>query len=95
MANFITQTEIQAKASIVFDEAELRALDALTGYGADSFLKMFYKHLGEAYMKPHETGLRSLFTTLNGPVHTALQNVDALRKIISESPKKPRIRVVG
>jgi hypothetical protein len=43
---------------------EARALDALTGYGTDAFLDAFYKSMGEAYLRPHEAGLRSLFAGL-------------------------------
>lgn len=39
---------------------EVRALDALVGYGDDAFVKVFYEHLGKHYMQPHEAGLKSV-----------------------------------
>lgn len=46
---------------LTLNESEARALDALAGYGVDSFLKVFYANMGKAYLLPHEAGLRSLF----------------------------------
>ena len=54
-------TTIDVKAVLELNEQELRALDALRGYGIDAFLKVFYQHLGRHYLEPHEAGLRSLF----------------------------------
>lgn len=51
--------KVEARAELVLDEVELRALDALAGYGADSFIAAFYKVMGEHYLRPHEAGLRS------------------------------------
>lgn len=62
-------TEIMLRLSMV----EAAALDALVGYGADSFLKVFYEHLGQHYLKPYEVGLRSLFDSVrNGDASVAL-----------------------
>ena len=80
MAEFRTRTHIEARAQIEFGELELRALEAMTGYGADAFLKVFYDKLGHHYMQPHEAGLRSLFKTIGPPVGEALRQVDEARK---------------
>jgi hypothetical protein len=82
MADFKTTTHIEATATITFGESELRALDAMTGYGIDSFLKVFYDKLGKGYMTPHEKGLRNLFLTIANPVGQALGQVDECRKIL-------------
>ncbi|MCX5478486.1 hypothetical protein OSH08_05690 [Kaistia geumhonensis] len=58
----------------------MRALDALVGYGVDAFLKVFYEKLGEAYMRPHEAGLRSLFKAIGRDVGPALMDVDQAQK---------------
>lgn len=50
---------VEVSATITLNLVELRALDALTGYGVDKLLAHFYKHMGEAYLKPYEHGLRS------------------------------------
>lgn len=88
MAEYKTTTKIEATATISFNEIELRALDAMTGYGIKSFLKVFYAELGEAYMQPHEAGLISLFETINPPVHRALSQVDTVRRILREAASK-------
>lgn len=82
MADFKTTTIVRAQATIIFNEIELRALEAMTGYGIDAFLKVFYAKFGKAYMTPHEEGLRSLFKTINPPVDKALNNVDKAREIL-------------
>ncbi|CDN60000.1 hypothetical protein I35_1477 [Burkholderia cenocepacia H111] len=63
-----------------FGESELRALDALTCYGIDSFLEVFYAKLGKAYLQPHEAGLRELFSSINTQVPTILRRADAARE---------------
>lgn len=50
--------------TISLTETEARALDALAGYSIESFLQVFYHGMGEAYLKPHEEGLRSLFKAI-------------------------------
>ena len=52
---------VTVEAVLTLNHDELGALDALVGYGVEPFLKLFYKHMGEAYLKPHEAGLRSFF----------------------------------
>lgn len=71
-------------ATISLDESQLRALDALAGYGTDEFLKVFYKEMGESYLKPHEKGLRSLFATIRKDVPPALSDVDTARQVLAD-----------
>lgn len=78
---------VALEATISLSEGELRAIDALAGYGTDAFLKVFYEKMGEHYMKPHEGGLRSLFETINREGKTLLYKVDEARKVIKETPK--------
>lgn len=58
---YTIKTKVSFTVSIELEEGEVRALDALAGYGADAFLKVFYKHLGMHYMKPFDKDLRLLF----------------------------------
>lgn len=60
MAKIISKPTIEVKFWVELTGEEAGALDALFGYDLNSFLKVFYKELGEAYLKPHEAGLRSL-----------------------------------
>jgi hypothetical protein len=58
--------EVNTIVVLELSEDEVGALDALAGYGTDSFLKVFYANLGEAYMKPYENGIRKLFKSIEG-----------------------------
>jgi hypothetical protein len=74
MARIEGRPTISSTVVIALTEEEAGALDALAGYGSDAFLKAFYVHMGEAYLKPYEKGLRSLFDAVrNGPC--SVQNV--------------------
>jgi len=66
MAQLEGRAELRALIVIVLSEEEAGALDALAGYGTDAFLEMFYEKLGKAYLKPYESGLRSLFDSVHG-----------------------------
>jgi hypothetical protein len=57
---------VQTVATISLNDQELAALDALVGYGLDSFLKVFYEKLGRSYLEPFEPGLRSFFEAVGG-----------------------------
>lgn len=65
-------------------ESEARAFDALVGYGHKEFLKVFYEHLGRAYMEPHELGLVSLFESVRGKIPQHLSRIDETRKKFQE-----------
>jgi hypothetical protein len=93
MADFSTKTEVHTSAVIKFTEAELRALDALIGYGVDPFLKVFYEKLGKAYMQPHEQGLRKLFKTLRQPVGKAIHDVDEARRVLTRAAESEGVQL--
>lgn len=73
------KTVIDFTVKFELSEMEVRALDALAGYGADAFLKVFYKHLGVAYMKPFDKDLRQLFLKIQ-ELRPAIHNIDEARK---------------
>ena len=64
MAKICGRPAVVLTATVEMTKHELCALEALAGYGTDTFLKIFYKHLGKAYLEPHEQGLRSLFESV-------------------------------
>lgn len=71
MAKITQQPTVTVEATFTVNEAELRALDALAGYGDDAFIKMFYESLGKSYMQPHEAGLREFLKSIRdiaGPI---------------------------
>jgi hypothetical protein len=73
-------------ATLTLSEIELRVLDAMAGYGAEEFLKGFYKHLGKAYMEPHEAGVRKLFESIKASVPAQLERVDEARRALRMRP---------
>lgn len=79
MAKISPRATLDVRAQMDFSERELRALEALAGYGADSFLDVFYEKLGKAYMQPHEAGLRELFESIRSHVPLILDRADAAR----------------
>jgi hypothetical protein len=75
-------TNVKIVATIELTEGDLRALEALAGYGDDAFLKAFYVKLGMHYMKPFERDLRGLFARIRSTVPKALQAVLAAREAL-------------
>jgi len=65
-------------------EDEARALDALVGYGDDSFIEAFKEKLGKSYLEGHETGLRSFFQSIRTFVPPLLEKAKRARKIFNE-----------
>jgi hypothetical protein len=80
MSDVKINTTVEITATLNLTEGELRALDALAGYGADAFLKAFYVKLGQHYMKPFERDLRGLFDRINKDVNPALRGIQEARK---------------
>lgn len=80
MRRLIQAPHVETRATIELSEMEMRALDALIGYGIQPFLDVFYKNLGKHYMQPCEAGLRSLFKTLGSEIPSVLRRADAARE---------------
>jgi hypothetical protein len=72
-------------AGFKLSEVEMRALDALTGYGDDAFIKVFKTQLGAHYMRDHEAGLRSFFATVRREVLPALGDIDRARRDLADA----------
>ena len=81
MAKFLGRPKITMNASFTVDEEELRALDALAGYGDDAFIKHFYAKLGESYMRPHEAGLRKFLCSIREQVPSHLAVLKRAREV--------------
>lgn len=84
MAKITQQPTVTVEATFTVNEAELRALDALAGYGDDAFIKMFYKDLGTTYMKPHEAGLREFLTSIRSIAGGIINRTDNARKAFNK-----------
>lgn len=87
MAQITEHPKLDLQLRFCVNESEARALDALAGYGEDAFVKAFYSHLGAAYMRQHEAGLRSLLASIREFVPPALGRIDRARKEFDPRPK--------
>lgn len=87
MARIEGRPKIDLEVALIINESEARALDALVGYGTDSFLKAFYEKLGEAYMKQHESGLRSFFAAVKENIPFLLAKLDESKSVFIGKPK--------
>ncbi len=76
---------ITFSSTITLTEVEIRALDALVGYGDDAFLKVFKEKLGESYIRDHEAGLRSFFATVGKQVLPALEDIKQARRDLHDA----------
>ena len=82
MSGIKINTSVNITASVELTEGQLRALDALAGYGPDNFFKAFYVKLGKAYMQPFERDMRELFTLIRSQVPQALAGIEEARKAL-------------
>lgn len=85
MVKISNRTRIHFTVTMQLDEDQARALDAMIGYGFNTFLATFYKHLGKGYLEPHEAGLRRVFDAIGEQVSPELYRIDKARKILQSS----------
>lgn len=83
MANLQTNPVVNITITLKLEEEEARALKALTEYGEDRFIEIFYAHLGKYALEPHEAGLRSLFQSVNAILPKLLKQADQARGIFT------------
>ena len=83
--------QITFGGKLTLNETELRALEALVGYGTKEFLEVFYKNLGSHYLKPHEEGVISLFKTIKEQVRPQIHAIDKARKSMHEVMKEKTV----
>lgn len=84
MAEFGTKIEVRPTIWFKVTEVELRALDALAGYGFDPFMKVFKEHLGSHYMEGNEKGLASFFDAVRQNASRLLVRMEAARESVKE-----------
>lgn len=81
LQNLTARVTVEAVLTLNLDE--LRALEALVGYGIDPLIKHFYQHMGESYLKPYEHGLRS-FLQAAAKASTGIAAADEAQKALDE-----------
>lgn len=77
-----TTLSVNFQSVLHLTEPEIRALDALVGYGIEPFIKAFYEKLGESYMRDHVGGLRTLFESIEIQVRPELARVDQVKALL-------------
>lgn len=82
-AELKSSIELQAKFTIELTEIEAKALNEMTKYGIEAFLKGYKKCLGSHYIAPHERGLRDLFVTIGSTLPREIKKLDDIKKAIS------------
>lgn len=83
MENKVKSTSsVVSNFTISLTEGEAAALNAIAIYGADEFLRVFYTHLGKAYLEPYEKDMRSLFLVLKGELSPHLSKAKKAREIL-------------
>lgn len=87
MAKITAVPKLGINIQFQVDESEARALEALSGYGDDAFIKNFYEFLGRYYMEPHEQGLRSFLKSIREQVSSPLSRMDEARKFLNDGGK--------
>lgn len=86
MAVIEGRAQLTATITIALTEAEAGALDALAGYDIEAFIKTFYEKMGKAYLQPYESGLRSLFRSLQDGdcgVRAVIRRASEAREVFS------------
>ncbi|MNQ94366.1 hypothetical protein D3C85_1098820 [compost metagenome] len=84
MAQIIEQPTVTVSAKFTVTEGELRALDALVGYGDEAFIKMFYDKLGKSYLQPYEKDLREFLKSIRAIATPILSRADTARKAFNK-----------
>jgi hypothetical protein len=84
MASIAAKPRIELKVLIELTEDEVRALDALVGYGDDEFIKAFKENLGAYYMQHYEQGLRLFFKSIRTSIPLIIAKTDQARSIFEK-----------
>lgn len=83
----VSNVKVDVEIQFTLNEEEAQALVAIVGYGADSFLNVFYEKMGKAYLKPHEKGLRSLFEFVYAELPSKIHAAEKARLILKKEGK--------
>jgi hypothetical protein len=79
MAELHITTTVKFEVKATLTENETRALIAISLYGVDSFLKLFYEKMGQSELQPYENDFKELFTKI-GKLKEPIQNINEARK---------------
>ncbi len=82
------KVSINMEVNLKLTEIEVRALDALAGYGVKQFLETFYKQMGKTYLQPHEKGLIDLFEKIRKTCPKVIAETEISRTELGKVLKK-------
>lgn len=87
MEKIVGNAKAQVEFSIKFTltKGEAQALDAIVGYGVEPFLKVFYEHMGKAYLQPHEKEMRKLFERVKSDLPKEIYKIEKAQQAIEEA----------
>jgi hypothetical protein len=83
MAKLMSTPRIELNVQLELTAHEAEALHALTLYGTDEFLTVFYENLGRSYLSPHECGLRILFKNVREIMPNIIKRYNDARSVLS------------
>lgn len=76
----LNKVTVHYKCTLQLTEDEMRALDAVTGYGFQPFLKVFYEKMGRHYLQPYEKALQEFFAKVRTEGVPQLRAIDSARR---------------
>lgn len=83
----VAKAHVEFTITFTLTKSEAQALDAIVGYGTDPFLKVFYEHMGKAYLEPHEKAMRNLFERVKNDLPREVGKIETATKAINEALK--------
>lgn len=83
MAKIEARPTLQLQITLVLNETEARALEAISGYDPKRFLEVFYSEIGRSYLEPHAGGIHSLFESVAAQLPPILRRMDEARKLFN------------
>lgn len=82
-----SRVKVTGEVLLKLSEEEIMALDGIFGYREDDFLKAFYEKMGSSYVKPYESGVRSLHKTVKGQLASVIADIKQAKMILSQHSK--------
>jgi hypothetical protein len=89
MALIGRDVKVEFQLTLKLTEEEARALDAICGYDPKDVCRVFYDHIGSAYLQPHEDGFVKLSKSVAERLRPMLTQVTTARKMLTTEPAKP------
>ena len=84
MSLLVTKVRVHYECTLRLTETEMRALDALVGYGTEKFISAFYQKMGRCYLGPHVKGLTDLFEKVKDVGRPQLSQIDKAREVLKK-----------